>query len=163
MSARILERLRERFGEAVLDTHSFRGDDTAVVAAARILEVAEFLRDEPSIRLDMPVDLTVVDWLAAGREPRFEVVYHFYSTVHKHRLRIKCPLPQAAPSIASVYPVYPGLRWFEREAWDLFGVEFEGHPDLRRMFLPESFVGHPLRKDYPKDKRQPLSRREGMC
>lgn len=161
MSEKVLHALRDRFGDAVLATHSYRGDDTAVIRKDKALEVASFLRDDPAMRFDMPTDLTVVDWLGEAREPRFEVVLHLYSVTHKHRVRVKFPVSEEECSIASFFPVYPGLRYFEREAWDMYGVKFEGAPDLRRMFMYEEFVGHPLRKDYPKEKRQPLARREG--
>ncbi len=87
---------------------------------------------------------------------RFEVVYHFYSTALNHRLRVKVPVAAAEPSVASVTSVWASANWMEREVWDLFGIMFQGHPDLRRLLLYESFQGHPLRKDYPIYKRQPL-------
>jgi NADH-quinone oxidoreductase subunit C len=161
MSQRILDKLKERFGDAIGETHSRLGDDTAYVARERIVEIMAFLRDDPELLLDMPSDLTGVDWLT--REPRFEVVYHLYSIKKKHRVRIKCRVPEDDATIPSVTSVYPGLNWFERETWDMFGIRFEGHPDLRRMFMYEQFVGHPLRKDYPKEKRQPLIRRDGSA
>lgn len=159
MSLPVLERLREQFGDAILETHSYRGDDTAIVPRERVVDVLRFLRDDAETAFDLPVDLTAVDWLGLGREPRFEVVYHLYSLQKRHRVRVKARVPEADPTIPSCVEVYPGLRWAEREAWDLYGIRFTGHPDLRRMFMYESFVGHPLRKDYPKEGRQPLLRR----
>ena len=162
MSQRVLDALKERFGDAVVSVHSFRGDDTAVVLKERFADAARYLRDDPAMAFDLPNDLTCVDFLP--REPRFEVVAQLYSTKHKHRVRLKCTVdagPDEEPVVPSLTPLYPGLNWFEREAWDMFGVKFAGHPDLRRMFMYEQFVGHPLRKDYPKEKRQPLARREG--
>jgi len=87
---------------------------------------------------------------------RFEVVYHLYSSTHNHRLRVSIPLKAAEVSVASVVEVWDAANWFEREAWDMYGVNFEGHPDLRRLLMYEAFEGHPLRKDYRIDKRQPL-------
>ncbi|MBI4508320.1 MAG: NADH-quinone oxidoreductase subunit C [Deltaproteobacteria bacterium] len=162
MSEKILARLKERFGDAVNETHSYRGDDTALVARERIVEVLQFLRDDPELALNMPVDMTAIDWLARGRVPRFQVVYHLYSVSQRHRVRIKCDVPEEDPRVHSSVSIYPGFCWFEREAWDMYGIKFEGHPDPRRLFMYESFVGHPLRKDYPKEKRQPLVRREGV-
>src|SRR5579875_1467421 len=91
-----------------------------------------------------------------GPEPRFAVVYHLTSTRLAHRLRIKCRVPEDDPKIASVTPVWPAANWLERETWDLYGIVFEGHPDLRRIYLYEEFVGHPLRKDYAKHGEQPI-------
>ncbi len=159
MSQLALERLKERFGDAVVSTHSQHGDDTAVVARERIREVISFLRDDPDLLFNLASDLTCVD--RYGQEPRFEVVYHLYSLAKKHRIRVKCQVPEEDPTIDSVVSLYSGLNWFEREVWDMYGIRFNGHPDLRRLFMYESFQGHPLRKDYPKDKRQPLVRREG--
>jgi NADH-quinone oxidoreductase subunit C len=160
MSQKALDRLKEQFGDAVLSTHSQHGDDTAVIARERIREVLTFLRDDPELAFNYPVDLTCVDHY--GREPRFEVVYHLYSIDKKHRVRVKCGVPEEDPVIDTAAVLFPAWNWFEREVWDMFGVKFAGHPDLRRLFMYESFVGHPLRKDYPKDKRQPLVRREGL-
>jgi NADH-quinone oxidoreductase subunit C len=157
MSELVLARLKEQFGDTVLETHSLCGDDTALVPRDAIVSVLTFLRDDAELQMDMPVDLTCVDFL--GREPRFEVVYHLYSTSIHHRVRIKCRVPEEDATIATSVTVYSGFDWFEREAWDLYGVKFIGHPKPKRMFMYEQFEGHALRKDYPKDKRQPLVRR----
>ncbi len=160
MSIKALDRLRERFGDAVLATHSKFGDDTAVVARERVRELLFFLRDDPELQFNLCSDVTGVDFF--GREPRFEVVWHLYSTVKKHRVRIKVQIDEDDPVVDSSVGVWSGNNWFEREVFDMFGIRFKGHPDLRRMFMWKSFEGHPLRKDYPKDKRQPLARREGI-
>jgi NADH-quinone oxidoreductase subunit C len=91
-----------------------------------------------------------------GPEPRFSVVYHLTSSTRFHRLRIKCRVPEDDPTIASLTPVWPGANWLERETYDLYGIQFTGHPDLRRIYLNEEFVGHPLRKDYGKLDEQPI-------
>jgi NADH-quinone oxidoreductase subunit C len=91
-----------------------------------------------------------------GPEPRFAVVYHLTSTTRFHRLRIKCRVPEGDPTIASLTPVWPGANWLERETYDLYGIQFIGHPDLRRIYLNDEFVGHPLRKDYGKWDEQPI-------
>jgi NADH-quinone oxidoreductase subunit C len=148
-----LRKLVETFGAAVTATRSDFGDDTAIVRRERIVEVCTFLRDDPDLRFDLAVDLTGVDYL--GEEPRFEVVYHLYSIPKRHRLRIKARVPGNDPAIDSVIRVWPGMDWYEREAWDMYGIVFRGHPNLKRILLYEGFVGHPLRKDYPKKKRQP--------
>jgi len=149
----IHEKLRERFGEAILETHSFRGDDTAVVARDRLVECALFLRDDAAMDFDILIDITAVDY--SGRKPRFEVVYHFLSLKHLHRVRIKVRVDEGE-EIDSLGAHWGCANWLEREVWDMFGIRFRGHPDLKRILMYEEFVGHPLRKDYPVRKRQPL-------
>jgi NADH-quinone oxidoreductase subunit C len=138
----------------VLATHAQHGDATAVVDAARIVETMRFLRDDPALAFDVLSDLTAVDW--PGREPRFEVVYHLLSMDRRERLRIKAGVPESPAEIDSAAAVWPAANWLEREVWDMYGIRFRGHPDLRRLLLYEEFEGHPLRKDYPKERRQPL-------
>ena len=99
------------------------------------------------------MDLTGVDYL--GEEPRFEVVYHLYSLGKKHRVRIKVRLHEDDPVIDTAVRVWPGIDWYEREAWDMYGIVFRDHPNLKRILMYEGFEGHALRKDYPKAKRQP--------
>ncbi len=150
-----LRSLAARFAEAIVCTHAYRGDATAETAPDRIVEVCRFLRDEPELSFDFLMDLTVVDWLG-HRGLRFEVVYHFYSLRHGRRVRLKVRLPEENPQIDSISPIFPAANWHEREAYDMYGVVFHGHPDLRRILLYPEFQGHPLRKDYPKEKVQPL-------
>lgn len=150
----LLERLRAAFPAAVLATHAFRGDATAIVDRAALLDVCRFLRDDPETRFDMLIDVTAVDYL--GRRPRFEAVYHFYSIERNHRLRIKVPLEEGDPTVPSLVALWSGANWLERETYDMYGIRFQGHPNLKRIYLYEQFEGHPLRKDYPKERRQPL-------
>ena len=155
----ILQRLRGRLGAAVLDTHEQRGDATAVVDRSALLDALRFCRDEPTLSLDVLMDLTAVDYLKyPGREdgPRFEVVYHLYSLPHNHRVRLKVRVDEDDAVVPSAVPLWPIANWLEREVWDMFGVRFAGHPDLRRLLMYEEFVGHALRKDYPINRRQPL-------
>jgi NADH-quinone oxidoreductase subunit C len=149
-----LKRLVEVHAAALEATHAQLGDATAVVAAARLVDVMRFLRDDPACQFDMLTDLTAVDYL--GEEPRFEMVYHLYSVPKNQRLRVKARVGERAPEIATLCALWPSANWMEREVWDLYGIRFTGHPDLRRILLYEQFEGHPLRKDYPKEKRQPL-------
>jgi NADH-quinone oxidoreductase subunit C len=149
----VLQKLAERFGSDIVATHSDFGDDTALVRRERIVEICTFLRDDPDLRFDFAMDLTGVDYL--GEEPRFEVVYHLYSLEKKRRVRIKARVPEEDPVIDSVIPVWVGMDWFEREAYDMYGILFRGHPNLKRILLYEQFEGYPLRKDYPKAMRQP--------
>jgi NADH-quinone oxidoreductase subunit C len=150
----LLARLRAAFPGAVISTHQFRGDATAIVAREKLIDICRWLRDDPDLRFDMLMDVTAVDFL--GRSPRFEVVYHFYSLAKNHRVRLKVPLEEADPKVPSVVSLWAGANWLERETYDLYGIRFDGHPDLRRIYLYEEFQGHPLRKDYPKEQRQPL-------
>ena len=157
--AAILTRLTERFGAQVVATHAQHGDHTAVVTPEALGAVLRFCRDEPGLLFDMLMDLTAVDYLRyPGREdgPRFEVVYHLYSVAENHRLRLKVPVEEDAAEVPSAVPLWPIANWYEREVWDMFGIRFAGHPDLRRLLMYEEFVGHPLRKDYPINRRQPL-------
>jgi NADH-quinone oxidoreductase subunit C len=158
MAKIILDRLVEQFvaGE-ILETGSQHGNEWARVAPASWRAVAQFLREDPVTALNMFIDLTCVDRL--GRTPRFDVVMHLYSVDKKHRVRLLAGVPEEDPSIDSVVALWPGANWFEREAFDLYGVRFVGHPDLRRILMYPEFVGHPLRKDFPKEGRQPLLRR----
>jgi NADH-quinone oxidoreductase subunit C len=158
MSQKVLEALGKEFGDAILETHSQFGDDTAVVDPARWRAIAKFLRDDPRCDMDMFIDLTAVDYL--GRQtPRFEVVLHLRSVEKMHRIRLKARVGNAdgtGARIDSLVPVWSGANWFEREAYDLLGIEFVGHGDLRRILLYEEFEGHPLRKDYDASHVQPL-------
>jgi NADH-quinone oxidoreductase subunit C len=149
-----LRRLIEALPDAVLETHAHVGDATACVDPERVVEVARLLRDDSELEFEMLTDVTAVDYL--GEEPRFEMVYHFYSVAGNRRLRIKARVPEEPAEIDSLVDVYASANWMEREVWDLYGIRFKGHPDLRRILLYEQFEGHPLRKDYPKEKRQPL-------
>ena len=157
MSKAILDVLRAKFGAAIVETHSQFGDDTAVVEAAAWRDVARFLRDDPRTSMNMFTDLTAVDRM--NGEPRFEVVCHLRSLARSHRIRIKARVGAedgSGAEIDSLVPVWKGANWFERETFDMFGVVFRGHPDLRRILMYPEFVGHPLRKDYPAEKTQPL-------
>ena len=157
--SQILQRLRDRFGVAVVDSHEHHGDATLVVERATLIDALRFGRDEASLDFDVLMDLTAVDYSRyPGREdgPRFEVVYHLYSIAHNHRVRVKVRVDEDDATVPSAVDLWPIANWFEREVWDMFGVRFSGHPDLRRLLLYEEFVGHPLRKDYPINRRQPL-------
>lgn len=155
MSKIALDRLLEKFPEEVLSTHASHGDETAVLKPARLVEICTFLRDDPVTRFEMLMDLTGVDLLGL-EEPRFQSVYHLYSLSKKHRLRLKVPVTEDNPVVPSVIGVWKAASWMEREAWDLYGIKYEGHPDLRRILLYPEFEGHPLRKDYPMEQRQPI-------
>ncbi|HEU4369566.1 MAG TPA: NADH-quinone oxidoreductase subunit C [Methylomirabilota bacterium] len=155
----ILQRLRDLFGPALVETHDRHGDATAVVERAVLLDVLRACRGEPALGFDVLMDLTAVDYLRyPGREdgPRFEVVYHLYSIGHNHRVRVKVRVDEDDAVVPTAVGLWPIANWLEREVWDMFGVRFAGHPDPRRLLMYEQFVGHPLRKDYPINRRQPL-------
>lgn len=157
MSKLILDRLKAQFGDAVLETSSFRGDDVAVLDPKVWRAAATFLRDDPRCACDYFVDLNCVDFPDLDEETgRFEVYLIVHSVAKKHRVRIKARLKEASAEIDSLHEVYEGANWAERETFDMFGVRFKGHPDLRRILMYEEFVGYPLRKDYPATKTQPL-------
>ena len=132
---------------AVAQVSYWVGDWTVIVPAARVLEVAQYLRDTPGAQFDYCSDVTVVDWPTREGE-RFDVVYCLYSTPLRHRVRMKTRLADGVP-VASVSGLWAAANWLEREAWDMFGIRFEGHPDLRRILMPDEWQGHPQRKDYP--------------
>src|SRR5512143_3857001 len=141
----IHQRLAARFGEAVGPLGEPKVDAFAVVKAEAIVEVARFLRDEPGLEMDFCEDLTALDW---PKRNVIEVVYHLFSYRHRHGIVLKVEADRAAPRVPSVEAVWKAANWMEREVYDLFGVEFPGHPDQRRVLLPDDWEGHPLRKDY---------------
>ena len=186
-ASELIESVRDRFPDAVLSSHAFRGDATVVVGREPLLEAARFVKQDPAFEMNLLVDLSAVDYSAFGKGPtpaffassgvavkpasqipdedpwpgppaesRFAVVYHFYSVAHKHRLRLVVPVEEADAEVDSLTSLWPGANWLEREVWDMFGISFKGHPDLRRILMYKEFEGHPLRKDYPVNKRQPL-------
>jgi NADH-quinone oxidoreductase subunit C len=120
---------------------------TVYIASDDVPAVARALRDRPGLRFGLLAELTAVDYWP--REPRFEVVYVLVSLEHSLRLRLKVSLRGDAAHVASVSDVWPAANWLEREVWDLYGIEFDGHPDPRRLLMPEDWEGYPLRKDYP--------------
>ncbi|HMR06452.1 MAG TPA: NADH-quinone oxidoreductase subunit C [Polyangiaceae bacterium] len=155
--ASLLELLKSELGASVLETHAQYGDETAVIAPEAWLAAARLLRDSPKASMEMLVDLTCVDY--PDRNPRFEVVVHLLSLSKGHRLRIKCRVGDEDgddAKIDSLTELWGSANWSEREAFDMFGVQFVGLPDLRRILMYPEFVGHPLRKDYPANKIQPL-------
>ena len=166
---KIHEQIREKFGDAVLTTHDFRGDETAIVKKEALLDILRFLKEDPELDFNVLMDLTAVDYLTypspfplprggegGGEGGRFEVVYHLYSLNKNHRIRIKVSVEEKDARVPTATGLWPAADWFEREVWDMFGIGFDGHPHLKRILMYEEFQGHPLRKDYPVNKRQPL-------
>jgi len=133
----------ERFG---LETHEFRDQISLIVPAAKITEVCLALRDE--FKFEMLAALSAVDYWPQ-QEPRFHVIYQLYSMPHSVRIGLRVPVNGNAPSLPTVETVFPNANWLEREIWDMFGIRFAGHSDMRRILMPYDWEGHPLRKDYP--------------
>ena len=129
-----------------------RGMLVVQLPAARLLETVRILKSE--FQFDLFLDVTAIDWLP--RQPRFVLVYHFYSTSHFARVRLKAPVTDTDPTVDSLVSLYGSAGLMERECHDMYGIVFRGNPDLRPILLYEGFVGHPLRKDYPKLREQPL-------
>jgi len=143
----IHERLAARFGDQIAAATLDAQDPFVVVAAEAIAEVAAFLKDDPELAFDNLMCLSAVDWPKED-PPRLEVVYHLFSYAKRHRFTLKVHLPREAPALATVEGVWGVANWHEREAFDLFGITFSGHSDLRRILLPDDWEGHPLRKDW---------------
>lgn len=187
MNTPLIKSVTDRFPDAVLASHAFRGDQTVVLRRDFLLEIARFLKEDQALQMNLLVDVTAVDYSAFGKSPapaffassgvavrpssqmsteapwpgppgeaRFAVIYHFYSMQHKHRLRLVVSLEESSAELDSLTSLWAGANWLEREVWDMFGIRFTGHPDLKRILMYEEFEGHPLRKDYPVNKRQPL-------
>lgn len=149
-----LPKLIEQFGEDLFRAAEHRGELSVTVPKERILEVVSFLKDEPTLRFSMLKDLCVVDW--NRRKERFEVIYNLWSIDNSFRLRVKCFVEERNPHVDSITGLYTAANWYEREAYDMHGIFFDGHPDLRRMYMPEDFVDpntgeplYPLRKEFP--------------
>lgn len=150
----LTEKLKARFGGEILDAQNARDEETFAIDRERAYDFFRALRDEPDFEFNFLTDLTAVDW--PERKPRFEVVYQLNSLTRGHRIRVKIGVDGADPWVHSVVGVWGSADWLERECFDMFGIQFRGHPDLRRILLYDTFVGHPLRKDYPYQKRQPI-------
>jgi NADH-quinone oxidoreductase subunit C len=142
-----IETVKTKFADQVLGTGAHAGQPWVDVKRDRIADIVKMLRDEGGY--DMLTDVTAVDYLNQGMPERYAVVYQFYSVKENVRTRVKAWVPEADPTIDSVSALYRSAPWAEREVWDLMGIKFKGHPDLKRIQLPENYEGHPLRKDYP--------------
>ncbi|HUK67062.1 MAG TPA: NADH-quinone oxidoreductase subunit C [Anaeromyxobacteraceae bacterium] len=155
MAKSVLTALVARFPGDVYDPYEgVGGDDCVFVRPSAIVEVCRFLKSDPAMAMNLAPYITAVDYL--GLDPRFELVYNLVSTVHRHRVRLRVKVPESALEVPSVTGVWKGADWFERYCFDMYGIRFKGHPDLRRLLMYDEFVGHPLRKDYPLRGRQPL-------
>ena len=158
MSKFALDKIAATFPRAFLDRYTDRaGGEWAVIDSDSIRDVASELRDNPELDFKLFLSIDAVDRLMLPEhEPRFEIVYFFFSVTRGEHVRLKCRVPEDRPELPSITPVYQGANWFERLVWDFYGIRFRGHSDLRRILLYEEFTGHPLRKDYPLRQRQSL-------
>jgi NADH-quinone oxidoreductase subunit C len=149
---KVVDDLKKKFSEKIKEVSVQFGDEILLIERDSLLDIVQFLKDEP-YSYSMLLDLTCVDF--KGQEPRFEMVYHLFSISNGQRLRIKARLSEKDLQVDSLTSLWKNANWLEREVYDMFGVEFKGHPDLRRIFMYDGFEGHPLRKDFPLRKRQP--------
>ncbi len=148
-----LRLLREHCPDSIIDTVLPQGDPTAIVRPESLTKVIEFLKNDSRLLFNVLIDITALDY--PERNPRFDVVYQLLSLPFNRRVRLKVPVGGPEPVLDSLTPYWGSANWLEREVWDMFGIRFAGHPDLKRILMYEEFEGHPLRKDYPIHKRQP--------
>ncbi len=155
-----VERLKEKFADAILEVAEYRAETSVTLKKEVVVPVCAFMKQE--LGYNLLTDLCGVDFL--GRHPRFMVVYHLYNLQTKERLRLKVPVAESDPRVETVSGVWRTANWHERECWDLLGIAFTNHPDLRRILMPADWEGHPLRKDYPLQgpDRKPYQGRVGM-
>ncbi len=153
--ADLIEAVRPLAGALLVEASEAFAEAAVVIEREGALGFFRKLSADPDLDFSCLTDVTAVDYL--GREPRFEVVYHLRSLARNHFLRVKIRVPENDARVHSLCEIWKSANWLEREAWDMLGIHFDGHPDLRRILMYEEFEGHPLRKDYPVDKRQPLT------
>ena len=150
----LTEKIKARFGAEILNAQTEHDEETFTIDRERAYDFFRALREEPEFEFNFLSDLTAVDWL--DRQPRYDVVYHLNSLTLGHRLRVKISVEATDLWVPSVVGNWGAADWLERECFDMFGIDFRGHPDLRRILMYDSFEGHPLRKDYLYNKRQPI-------
>jgi len=177
MSETLIQLLRTEKPAAILGSYMASGEATVLVLPEYLLDVMQFLRDDPRVRMEQLIDVTAVDFLEYAPHmrsqlspcdldnaakltsetlPRYEVVYHLLSMSKRHRLRVKTPVSEDHPHVPTLTSLWLAADWGERETWDMYGIVFDGHPDPRRILMYQEFEGHPLRKDYPLRGYQPL-------
>jgi NADH-quinone oxidoreductase subunit C len=147
MNEKVLERLKTKFSDITLEANEFRGELTIVISKERIVEACKFFKEDSELCFDLLADLCGIDMNTSSK--RFGVVYNLYSYTNKRRIRLKTFTEEEDPKVPTVTGIWGTANWHERETFDMFGIIFEGHPDLRRIYMPEEFEYHPLRKDFP--------------
>lgn len=147
MNEKVLEKLKANYGGTFIEATEFRGELTVIVPKERIVEVCRFLKEDDKLAFDLLADLCGIDMYTPQK--RFGVIYNLYSLKTKHRVRLKIFTEEEHPHVPTVTGVWGTANWHERETYDMFGIVFDGHPDLRRIYMPDEFEYHPLRKDFP--------------
>jgi NADH-quinone oxidoreductase subunit C len=147
MNAVVLEKLKARFAGDILEVNEFRDELTVVVPKERIVEVCRYLKEDPQLQFDLLADVCGIDMFTPAK--RFGVIYNLYSLKNRNRIRIKVFTEEDDPNVPTMTGVYGTANWHERETFDMFGIVFQGHPDLRRVYMPDEFAHYPLRKDFP--------------
>ena len=142
----VITSIQEAFPQAIVSVGEFRGQHWATIEAAQLVEICRWLRDDPSNAYDYLIDLTAVHW--PDQEQPVELVYHLYSYQNNDRLRLKVRVADGE-AVPSIYAIWKAADWNERETYDMFGIQFEGHPDLRRILMPDDYTDFPLRKEFP--------------
>jgi NADH-quinone oxidoreductase subunit C len=151
---KLLALLRSKLGQQLLSSELNLGDVVIVVDSTQIFSLLRLLKIDSELYFDLFLNVTAVDWM--DKKPkRFELVYHLLSTKNQQRIRIKTDVAEEKPEVDSVVALWSGANFMEREVWDMYGIKFNGHPDLRRILMYDEFVGYPLRKDYPLQGKQP--------
>ena len=143
----IIEKVKEKFDESVEEISDFRDDLSITIKKDQIINLGKFLKEDPDLQFIMCKDVTAIDW--ATRKKRFTTVYHIYSFKLNYQLRLKTNIDDDPPTVETISKVWQSANWYERETWDKYGIKFLNHPDLRRMYMPEGFEHHPLKKDFP--------------
>jgi NADH-quinone oxidoreductase subunit C len=143
----LIRKVQEKFSGESLTFSDYKNECVLQTDKKNIAAICNFLKNDPELLFELCEDITTIDW--AKRKNRFTVVYHIYSLKNNFRLRIKTDLDESDCSVDSVTSVWKSANWYERESWDMYGIKFNNHPDLRRIYLPEDFEYHPLRKDFP--------------
>lgn len=154
LSEALIAHLNSKLAKHIVEAGIDLGDVVVRIRRDSMTEFFNALKNDPELQFDLFLNVTAVDWLDA-REERFELVYHLMSLPFLYRLRVKLYVPEGKPEADSMVNLWPGANFMEREVWDMFGITFKGHPDLRRILMYEEFKGHPLRKDYPVQAKQP--------
>lgn len=159
MSQTLVERLQSHFGDAILSVEDGRDMPVLVCKKEKIFDILRLMRDDAEFNCNLLTDITAVDYLKypVKQRQRYAVIYLLHSLEFNHRFRLKCYVSPADLSIDSAVPLWKTANWLEREIWDMYGIHFNGHPNLKRILNHIQFEGHPLRKDYPLDKRQVLT------
>jgi len=152
----LLKLVNSKLGTQILQSSLSLGDPVIRIKRDNILDFFRILKLDVELSFNLFLSVTCVDWLdQEGKDERFEMVYHLLSTAKQYRLRIKVWVPESQPEIDSLVSIWSGANFMEREVWDMYGIKFKGHPDLRKILMYEEFKGHPLRKDYPVQGKQP--------